>query len=847
MSNPFDQFDTLDTAPAAPAPIGARSIPGTGPKPPAPRDPLAVRKDELAIQKAERDLAKPDSTDAPSGYRWGPGGSLVAIPGGPADKPAAQADDAKAQSKLANLNALEGQINRVQELFNSGQRDNAIPLLGSLWEYLPTQANTQFDSAAAGLAEQGLAAFRVPGVGAQSDTELKQFVEANKPSSWSNDSSNEERLRQLRARVDETRAAMGLPPAQWAGVNGEQDNDTAPALNGGGSVGGTGNAPPASPSLSAQPDTLTLDSEQKLVRDPNQDAIQQGYLAMLERGEDVGRVVAFLRFSGVNDPRVLKEAAAQVKFRKNNPGVPLRSYDVSGIGQRYEPTSAWEGAMTAAGDTALGTYAMKAGQMLSGNTLDNLSVDPERARDALDVADETNPGAAFMGNMSGALMAGATGEAALARLGMAPGLVRGFLADVGAGSAQGAGAADNGNRATGAAQGAISTAVGNLLGTGAMKGAARIAAPTGGKMRPLYDAGVRPTPGQRFAESGTAGRLLNATEEALQSVPVVGSAIRGAREGARDQFQVGAFNQALAEIGEELPKGMKPGNDPHKFAQEAFNRVYTEARSGMRLVADEQLANDLAALAPDIETLGEFGQQTVKRVMATKVNRHLVNGVMEGNGYKSALSDLGKEIARYSSGSGAFERHIGEVLSGVRDALESSARRNSDPEAVALLDAADAGYAKLVRIEDAAARRGGDSGTFSPTHFDGAVQRTSGGVRSKAYLRGDALMQDYANAGKGLADKLPNSGTADRVMAGYAVGTPAAGTAAFFEPATAAVLGTIAGVYAPGVRKVVAGAMAPRGPRGEAISRQLQKRARLLGRVGAAGGAVASLETTRGQ
>lgn len=141
--------------------------------------------------------------------------------GSPIPQPTAAEDGRKSQMQNANLDALVNQINRVQELFNSGQRDNAIPLLGSLYEYLPTQENTQFDAAAAGMAEQGLAAFRVPGVGAQSDTELRQFVEANKPSTWSNDSSNLERLRQLRTRVDATRAALGLPKAEWTGLTDE--------------------------------------------------------------------------------------------------------------------------------------------------------------------------------------------------------------------------------------------------------------------------------------------------------------------------------------------------------------------------------------------------------------------------------------------------------------------------------------------------------------------------------------------------------------------------------------------------------------------------------------------------
>ena len=133
----------------------------------------------------------------------------------------------KAAMQAGNLDALVNQINRTQELFDKSQAGG--PGIGSLLEYLPLPANKQFDAAGAGLAEQGLAAFRVPGVGSQSDAELRQFVEANKPSSWSQDSQNTERLRQLRMRVETTRKALGLPPAQWGGA--QQGGGPRQAIN----------------------------------------------------------------------------------------------------------------------------------------------------------------------------------------------------------------------------------------------------------------------------------------------------------------------------------------------------------------------------------------------------------------------------------------------------------------------------------------------------------------------------------------------------------------------------------------------------------------------------------------
>lgn len=801
----------------------AQSGPPMGPPPKPPAAPSAVELERLRIaqqaeaRQAASQQATQDLNERKFDYQQQQDGAKVGANG-------ATSADPKVQAKLANLEALEGQINRVQQLFNEGQDENTIPGLGSLWEYLPTQANTQFDSASAGLAEQGLAAFRVPGVGAQSDTELRQFVEANKPSSWSNDSSNLERLRQLRARVEATRKAMGLPPPQWTGID-----EPAP--------GEYGSANPIPPALTpAPPEYEAATGDTRSMVDPETSGLID---RMIRSGAPIGAIDGMLRSRGF-DPIAPAAYDEWRTFLADNPNYKGPTAEAT----RTEGVNAAEQAITEYGDNPVGAYFSGAGQFLSGNTLDNLSANPEDSRLAMSVAAEQNPGATFAGQFSGGVLASLMGEAGLARAGMASGFGRGLIADTAMGAANGAGAADGGNRLAGAVSGGVSAAAGNVGGTMAMKGAGSVISPTGGRLSDLYAAGVRPTPGQRFADSGLLGRMVNSTEEALQSVPIVGAAISGARQEARDQFQVGAFNQALSEIGEELPKGMKPGTDPHAYAQAAFNRVYDEARSGMRLVADEQLSNDLGSLAPDINTLGPQAQDKLKAIMANSVNSKLRDGVLEGGAYKAAVSDLGKHIARLGRSAMGEDQALADVLISIRNALDGAARRNSDPDAVALLDAADAGYAKLVRIEEAAARRGGEAGTFSPNNFDSAVQKTSGGVRSKAYLRGDAQMQDYANQGKALSDRMPNSGTTDRAMTAGSIATVGAGV---YEPTILAALGAIGAAYAPGVRQVTKGAMAPRGPRAKAIARQLQKRARLVGKVGGATGAVAALETAPAQ
>lgn len=624
------------------------------------------------------------------------------------------------------------------------------------------------------------------------------------------------------------------PPA-FAGSGGPPPDGGHPPAGG----------PPAPPTLSPAPEQRQInESGFRNEDDPSLTGVRGAYLRMLEQNVPPGQVVQQLRALGVTDPEVLRSTAQQAEFRRQNPDVPLDRYDIDKVDDRVVPLSGFEKAASALGGTALGTYAINAGQFLSGNTLDNLAADPERARAAIDVANVQNPNAALAGQISGGILGAMGGEALLARAGMAPGFARGLAADTAMGAANGAGAADQGSRLQGAALGAGSAAAGNVVGNAAVRGASRVIAPTGGDMNALYRAGVKPTIGQRFADRGVVGRAINTTEQALQSVPLVGSAIRGAREEARDQFQIGAFNEALREVGEQLPKGMRPGTDPQAYAQKTFDRVYAEARGAMMFRADDELAQDLAALGPDISTLGPQAQGKLKAIMDNQVNNRVTNGEMSGRDFKRTVSDIGKHIVRMRKSQNSEDQALADVLEGIKGSIDAAARRHSDPDAVALLDAADAGYAKLVRIENAAARVGGEAGTFSPKAFDRAVQKEAGGVRSKSYLRGDALMQDYATAGKNLDDTLPNSGTADRVMTGYAVGGPIAGAAIYADPATAAVLGGIATAYAPGVRKVMQTAISPAGPKRKAVSDQLKKRARL---IGAASAATASQGTTPGQ
>lgn len=380
---------------------------------------------------------------------------------------------------------------------------------------------------------------------------------------------------------------------------------------------------------------------------------------------------------------------------------------------------------------------------------------------------------------------------------------------------------DNEDRLGGALQGLKYGIPGGIAARGTVNGLASAISPTGGAMRPLYDMGVRPSIGQRI------GGPVNNLEEKLQSIPLVGDAIKGTRDRARDRYQIGLFNDALGKVGSGLPVGTKPGHLPHAIAQETIGNAYDNALSNMNAVPDQQMAQDIGALQKQVGGLRAESKTQFDKLWTGSVARRFQDGQLTGPSFKDAVSEMkAKSAAIRKSPTGDTE--LADALDSAVDALKGSAVRNSPPEAVHALNNADAAYSRLVRIEDAS-RKAGEPAEFSPSQYNTAVKTASGGVRNRAYLRGDALNTDIAALGTRLGDKVSNSGTVDRLAAGgmaYGVGA--------LNPYAAGVMGGLGAVNAPGVRNVVTELMAPRdNPIFDRTAEELRRRARLAGMFGA--------------
>lgn len=191
MQNPFG--DLIPGSQPAPQDGGSTLVRITPEAPPDPNDDL-----ERELLRARVRAANAAADKAESGTAG------------------AETGDAKLTQRRANLQALQENIKRVRELYEKNLKGGWSNKISGYVPSLIRPENEQFNSAGAGLGETGLAAFRVPGVGAQSDAELRSFIDANRPQSTDTDLAIEEKLRNLQTRLDATMQEMGQAPAMSA-------------------------------------------------------------------------------------------------------------------------------------------------------------------------------------------------------------------------------------------------------------------------------------------------------------------------------------------------------------------------------------------------------------------------------------------------------------------------------------------------------------------------------------------------------------------------------------------------------------------------------------------------------
>lgn len=337
----------------------------------------------------------------------------------------------------------------------------------------------------------------------------------------------------------------------------------------------------------------------------------------------------------------------------------------------------------------------------------------------------------------------------------------------------------------------------------------------------LRSEGVRPTIGQ------TLGGWADKAEQKAMSVPFVGDAIAGARERAAGDLNRAVANRALAPIGEKLPDG-KVGREAVSYVQNKLSEAYDDLLPRMKVQADQAFNQEIKSLANMVKTgaLDPKAAASFSRILKNDVlGKFQGQASLTGQTLKQVEGDLSQQISRLGQSTDADQRLIGDALKEVQASLRSLAQR-SNPDLAPQLKAINAGYANFKRMERAAASVAADDGVFSPAQLQSAVKALDKSKDKGRFARGEALMQDLADAGRvRLGASVPNSGTTDRLA------QIATGAAAFGNPlATGATIGGGLLAYSPPVQALLRGLVANRGSgqTAQAISGLLDKAAPVL-------------------
>ena len=344
--------------------------------------------------------------------------------------------------------------------------------------------------------------------------------------------------------------------------------------------------------------------------------------------------------------------------------------------------------------------------------------------------------------------------------------------------------ASNENAATqvgiGALGGGVGAAIPSLV--------SRVIQPnTSPAVRKLIDAGITPTPGQILG--GAAQRL----EDAATSVPFVGDAIKGAQRRAVMDFNRAAINRALKPIGETLPESMPVGNEAIRYMGDKLSQAYDDLLPKLRIRIDDDFTKEIDGLRNLAQDLPEARTAQFEKYLENNVlNRFTKEGNMLGDTMKQVDEKLGKDIRRYANAQDPDQQIFGDALKETQAILRRLVERGNQEHAPRLA-AINEGWANLVRVEKAASMLGAKEGVFSGANLRNAVKSSDARIRKRGFGRGEALMQDLADAGeKVLGQKVPDSGTPFRMGAMMPLGA-----SYMFSPDLAFGALGAAGAYSP--------------------------------------------------
>jgi hypothetical protein len=327
-----------------------------------------------------------------------------------------------------------------------------------------------------------------------------------------------------------------------------------------------------------------------------------------------------------------------------------------------------------------------------------------------------------------------------------------------AGALGAAGKAAGVTEETAAASNALSRITGRVM--GATDDAKHLAA-----VKRLKESGIELTPGHELG--GEARR----TEQAYKSNRMVGGAIRKREARAIESVNETAYKKTLEAAGEKYDPSIKAGRDGLAAVEEKLSNKYdrvlnaeVNGKPKVRFVADEDFTGRVANIEKTLARAKAGTRDQFKEIFDQLVVDRLENNGFQGRMFKDIETDLRHESDLNHRSQDPNDQRLAGAIDDLIGALQDGMERNSDPGVRDELKQANTGWAMFSRLRAAANRRATSGGVFSAGDLLQAVKMGDKSAKKSAFMRGDALMQDFAeDAYRVLKNDLPDSGTPERL------------------------------------------------------------------------------------
>ena len=369
---------------------------------------------------------------------------------------------------------------------------------------------------------------------------------------------------------------------------------------------------------------------------------------------------------------------------------------------------------------------------------------------------EQEPLYAYGSEIVGSLPTAILGGAGLARAGV--GAVKGAGA---MGALYGAGATDSGDP--------VDRAIGGTIG-GLTGGTLQKVAPYATEgAKELIKRGVPVTVGD------AVGGGLKRFEEALTSVPFVGSAILGAKQRSKIGFDKAIYEEILSPL---KPFGVNPkkvvegktGNELYDAVEKVVSKAYDDVVPKLKLPnrnivqsrIDDAIYNSVETLDDNLE---KVFFKDLEKIIYSKFD---AEGNLSGNAYKKAVSELRTKARKIGASQPTlFSDDLIGSYKNVEKVLIDILKETNPAEKVKL-DAIDKAFKRLLPVEQTVIQSQG--GEFTASQVLRNIKKADTSKRKKDFARGKVDMQPLVRAGQEtLTPRLPDSGTGTRQMVGGAL------------------------------------------------------------------------------